>query len=171
MLTSLRVSQSGKYILAGTVAGAVIVRRLDLRETYLRAWDQGHELVVSGPPMAGDELGSQTLTDLNNDLSGGYVWIHHLHHSTGGKVFTDATTFDDAFLITAGQEGGLFAFRNGIEQVEQDHTNEASTETTVEDDGVPVEDILDATAYSIQDQKLKAEKDRELAEAEKKKQV
>ncbi|KAJ3045333.1 Cilia- and flagella-associated protein 44 [Rhizophlyctis rosea] len=102
----------------------------------------------------------------------GQYWFGHAHDSRHGKVTSTQTTFDDAFYATAGEDGGLFIWRVLIEDIKKSEAFEDADYLEQESENVvEVPDITESTAYSLQEEKIKAEKDKEIEDAEIKKQV
>ncbi|KAJ3128012.1 Cilia- and flagella-associated protein 44 [Nowakowskiella sp. JEL0407] len=102
----------------------------------------------------------------------GHYWFGYAHSCENGRVNAINTAWDDSFICTGGNEGGIFTFRVNPEVIQRaeewlDPDIESNMESKIEQ----VEDITDPAAYSIQESKLTSEKDRELEEAEAKKQA
>ncbi|RKO93288.1 hypothetical protein BDK51DRAFT_14775, partial [Blyttiomyces helicus] len=179
-VTNLRLSHSGKYLLVACEDGATFLRKFKVGDIVLQDWTAGHETYqaysmrlteeeakavqrrakdreAAGPDESFDELNRA-------DDTPGQFWIGRQHDGNSGGVTNAQSTFDDSFFCTAGRDGGLFVWRNTFESMEYSDLIDLRDNETVED-------VTDATAYSLQEAKLKSEKDREIEEAEVKKQL
>ncbi|KAI8915149.1 hypothetical protein DFJ77DRAFT_430281 [Powellomyces hirtus] len=184
--SDMRLSTSGKYLLAGAVDGMSCVRKFRLEDILLYRWAGGHEAysqyckafeaeatqtaalrASNGKPDDRDYADSQTDLTIMEDVPGQY-WFGHAHSSKSGRVTSVAATFDDSFFFTAGADGGLFVWRIMLERIKSSGIDPPADPVPV---GDPVADILEPTAYALQDAKIKSEKDKELEDAERKKQV
>ncbi|KAJ3023852.1 Cilia- and flagella-associated protein 44 [Thoreauomyces humboldtii] len=182
--SDMRLSASGKYLLAGSTDGMTCIRKFRLEDILLYRWTGGHEAYsqysqafekeiaqaavakASGKPSK-DYSESNPDLDVIEDTPGQY-WFGHAHSSKTGKVASVVTTFDDSFFFTGGADGGLFVWRVQMERIKAAAIEAPGEPTSI---GSPVVDILEPTAYALQDAKIKSEKDRELEDAERKKQV
>ncbi|KAJ3297198.1 Cilia- and flagella-associated protein 44 [Borealophlyctis nickersoniae] len=188
-ITDLRLSTSGKYLLLGSSDGMTCLRKFRLEDILLYRWTLGHEDYThysqnfeaeeaqfsldraARARMALGEEGSSEDVSRVTDVAGQY-WFGHAHDSRGGRVNSVQTTFDDAFLCSAGAEGGLFVWRVSMEEIKKSDAYEATDFADQDSDGLDAfEDITDPNAYSLQESKIKAEKDKEIEDAEVKKQV
>ncbi|KAJ3086753.1 Cilia- and flagella-associated protein 44 [Quaeritorhiza haematococci] len=218
--TDLRLSTSGKYLLAGARDGTCCLRKFRIEDISLFKWTIGHEDYIhysqtfdaekmlqleeiekkaSGAASdSGGGFGNTFDSDMKSrsrpfmadgtmltggDADGGgpdvlgQYWLGHVHDNEKGRVTSVVTSFDDAFFCTAGTDGGIFLWRINIEQLRKNDDGERAFGMPVanngENDGEvevrTAEDVTDANAYSIQEEKIKAERDKELEEAEIKK--
>ncbi|KAJ3417018.1 Cilia- and flagella-associated protein 44 [Chytridiales sp. JEL 0842] len=174
--TDIRLSLSGKYLVAGTIDGMVCLCKIKLEDMLLQKWDKGHEdyASYSALPEAPSEIqqdvkGSSTIAPAKSDQ--GQYWIGHVHDCEKGRVNTVATTFDDSFLVSCGSDGGIFVWRNLREAVKKSEAIDADEMDNALTTSIAIEDIVDPATYSIQESKVKSEKDRELHDAEIKKQA
>jgi WD40 repeat protein len=95
----------------------------------------------------------------------GSVWRGYLHGAAPSIVA--CLSFDDAFLLTVGADG-LYCSKIAPNQPHDAVLSEATLPLAAEE-GAPAADITSDTAYSIEEEKQKAESDaREAAAAEKK---
>lgn len=92
----------------------------------------------------------------------------HTHDIIGGSITGVATSFDDGYIITSGSDGGIFAMRIISERQLEDPVLGIADNSSVI--GQP-DDITDQNAYSIQETRMKSEKDLEIFKAEEKKQL
>ncbi|KAI9094907.1 hypothetical protein DFS34DRAFT_227660 [Phlyctochytrium arcticum] len=99
----------------------------------------------------------------------GQYWFGHAHANTSGRVTGVASTFDDSFFTTAGTDGGLFVWRVTMEDIKSSEAFEGPEALEFEDGGA--DDIVDPSAYSLQQAKIEMERDKEFEDAENKKQV
>ncbi|KAJ3173567.1 Cilia- and flagella-associated protein 44 [Geranomyces variabilis] len=183
--SDMRLSTSGKYLLAGAVDGMSCLRKFRLEDILLYRWTGGHEAYAQYSKAFEDEeaqaavlraasdKGRQGDYDSRGDLAvvedaPGQYWFGHAHSSTAGRVTGVAATFDDSFFFTAGADGGLFVWRVMLERIKSSAVEPPAEVAPV---GDPVADILEPTAYALQDAKIKSEKDKELEDAERKKQM
>ncbi|KAI8820502.1 uncharacterized protein EV422DRAFT_496817 [Fimicolochytrium jonesii] len=180
--SDMRLSTTGKYLLTGTVDGMSCLRKFRLEDILLYRWTGGHEAYsqystafeeeeahasVQKVSEKVDETDSRGDLDVVPDAPGQY-WFGHAHNARSGKITSIVTAFDDSFLFTGGADGGLFAWRVTLEHIK-------GSEVEVTADALPpsrtVADILDPNEYTMQDAKLQSEKDKEYADAQRKKQV
>lgn len=98
----------------------------------------------------------------------GQQWNGNLHDVVNGRITSFCSSFDGSHFISSGADGGIFVWKfiNGKVQEEVIITGDLTEQ--LNQFGQP-EDISDAAAYSIQEEKLKSEKDREIEAAETKK--
>ena len=164
----VNMSRTGKFVLIGAADGKVFFRKIDLLETHLKEWTDGHQLIMDLPAslLAASDQGQSLDDDSTKDDSGLFKQIC-AHSTLNGKVNTIATTFDDAFICSGGEDGGLFVHRVKFRELGQSNIIE---DYFHDEEHAEIEDIHDINAYSIQDAKMKAEKDREMSDADKKKQ-
>ncbi|TPX37653.1 hypothetical protein SmJEL517_g00774 [Synchytrium microbalum] len=164
--SSVKISTSGRYLIATSLDGTTAMRPIEGNDLVPNeGWQAGHETYAQAAEIAAS----------NNSTTGtGDWWYGHAHGVRGVKCIT--STFDDAFLCSGGEEGGIFVWKVLDEEVREneafdDGADRAEWEgnATSEEDGV--EDILDPKAYSIEEAKVKSGKDKELQDAELKKQM
>ncbi|KAJ3162408.1 Cilia- and flagella-associated protein 44 [Geranomyces michiganensis] len=183
--SDMRLSTSGKYLLAGAIDGMSCLRKFRLEDILLYRWTGGHEAYTqyskafeeeeaqAAVLRTASEKGRQGDYDSRGDLAivedvPGQYWFGHAHSSTAGKVTGVAATFDDSFFFTAGADGGLFVWRVVLERIKSSAIEPPAEPAPV---GDVVADILEPNAYALQDAKIKSEKDKELEDAERKKQI
>ncbi|KAJ3126720.1 Cilia- and flagella-associated protein 44 [Nowakowskiella sp. JEL0407] len=101
----------------------------------------------------------------------------YAHSCENGRVKAMNTAWDDSFICTGGNEGGIFTFRVNPEVIRRAEVSlnvprkliewlDPDIESNMGSKIEQVEDTTDSAAYSIQESKLTSEKDRELEEAE-----
>ncbi|TPX71174.1 hypothetical protein SpCBS45565_g01378 [Spizellomyces sp. 'palustris'] len=185
--TDMRLSTSGKYLLAGATDGMTCIRKFRLEDILLYRWTGGHEVYAQYSQAFDEEEASAAARrateqaaiveepDSTDDLSRnvdvpGQYWFGHAHNSKNGRITSVAATFDDAFFATTGADGGLFVWRVSMEDIKSSEAYEGSELIEI-DQGNMVDDIVDSNAYSLQEAKVKSEKDKEIEDAENKKQV
>ncbi|KAJ3258529.1 Cilia- and flagella-associated protein 44 [Boothiomyces macroporosus] len=180
---NMHPDSTNQFLFLGTANGVSVVIRfgfakydlnashlLDLHETYA---DYSKNM---------ENLIQQTLIALKPDMPelniknppwgiviNGQVWIGHLHDIVAGSVSAIAMSYDQSFLISSGADGGIFLWRNTTVEIEKESELE-NFEEHLNQFGQP-EDISDPNSYSIQEAKLKSEKDKELEQAEFRKQI
>ncbi|KAI9363362.1 WD40-repeat-containing domain protein [Zopfochytrium polystomum] len=135
--TDLRLTASGKYLLAGTLDGMTFLRKIRLEDMLLHGWTLGHETyehysISFEEQLAEKELQKRAVIESssaqqettgtaaprvmstagpNRDEEAGQYWYGHAHDCDRGRVNSLVTSFDDAFLCSAGSDGGLFVWR------------------------------------------------------------
>ncbi|KAJ3347586.1 Cilia- and flagella-associated protein 44 [Entophlyctis luteolus] len=169
--TNFKISASGNFIIAGTVNGATCLRKIRKEDLILTNWTSGHEdyehfsaSIEETQRIKTDE--SDIIADVSQDERIGSLWMGHVHDCDRGKVTSVSISFDDAFFSSSGEDGGVFLFRYTCNEVEKQP--EIEFEKLAED--ASTLDIVDKSTYTIQDSKIKSERDREIAEAENTKQ-
>ncbi|KAJ3110143.1 Cilia- and flagella-associated protein 44 [Phlyctochytrium bullatum] len=178
--SDLRLSTSGKYLLVGSVDGISCLRKIRLEDLVLYKWEHGHETYDHQSQVFEEELALKKAQrdavtheggDETEQLGGmaedeGLQWIGFSHDCDRGRVNSVVTTFDDSFLCTCANDGGLFVWRVNKEPIKRPEAIDDVDEGPVE----TVDDIVENSVYTMQEEKIKAEKDREIEEAERKKQ-
>ncbi|ORX54869.1 WD40 repeat-like protein [Piromyces finnis] len=111
-------------------------------------------------------------TDSNNyknfnemRINHGYYYKANLHDNKNGNITGISLSFDDAYLASCGSDGAIFVFRNRFEKILKDD------EEMIDyiDESTVIDDIIDKNYYSLQEAKIKNDRDMELAKAEIKK--
>jgi hypothetical protein len=186
-VTKLLLNRSGRYILAGSTDGATSFIKFNMPEFLGPRPENEHETYLSYVNKFNERVDNyhktlQTLKEqISDNSSNGAIvatraaltsqqWSGHVHDLVSGKISNLQTSFDDSFVISAGSDGGLFVWRIIPEpQKENPELNDDLSEQS-NTFNCP-DDITDLNTYSIQESKMKAEKDRELAQAEERKQL
>ncbi|KAI8619969.1 hypothetical protein BC830DRAFT_1059801, partial [Chytriomyces sp. MP71] len=174
--TDMRLSPSGKYLIAGTESGMTCVRQVKIDEMLLHKWELGHETYEHYSKAFNDlALGIKmqrgvTQGGLPTDrIYDGQYWFGHVHDSDRGMISNISMSFDEAFICSAGHDGGIFLFRFNPKVIEE---RDSPLVDAIDMDGQEqTQDIVDKNVYTIQEYKIKSERDREIAEAEQKKQA
>ncbi|XP_056336376.1 cilia- and flagella-associated protein 44 [Danio aesculapii] len=98
-------------------------------------------------------------------------WALGVHDNSSGRVRHVHFSFDDTFVLSAGDDGNIFSFSCMTEQQIHTHTHATvpSPRAGLEMEKA-VQDIEDPSAYSIETAKQKLELERVCAEAERRKQ-
>jgi WD40 repeat protein len=109
--SDMRLSISGKYLLAGTVDGMTCIRKIKLEDMILAKWEKGHEDYSSYASAYEAELEKEGEDKVTESEDRGQYWLGHVHDCERGKVNSVVLTFDDSFLISCGNDGGLFVWR------------------------------------------------------------
>ncbi len=134
------------------------VKRFELRilKTLEALGPEMSELDINNPPPHIEVDGQQ--------------WQGHFHDIVSGRINGLCSSFDSSFFMSAGADGGIFVWRHissPIEQVahiEEDHEEQMNQFNQAED-------ILETSSYSIQEEKLKSEQDKEIEAAENQKRI
>ena len=119
--TDVRLSHSGKYLLAGTVDGMTCIRKLKLEDMLLFNWTKGHETYAMYSKDFEAESASVPGQGANDE--NGQYWFGHVHNCDSGRINTITMTFDDSFLCSAGNDGGLFIWRFEKEHIKKSEGN------------------------------------------------
>ena len=136
---SVRLSRSKKYLLLGAQDGGV----------YFHPFKQ-----------------SETNRQMDEDTGG--FWIGHMHDRDYGQVRVMACSFDDAYFVSGGTDGGLFTYRVTSEEVKA--SEDPNADLAGRPPSIAVEDVTEPGTYTLQEAKIKSEKDKQLSDAEAKKQ-
>ncbi|OUM69063.1 hypothetical protein PIROE2DRAFT_3132, partial [Piromyces sp. E2] len=118
---------------------------------------------TNNPP---DNSNNNEYQDLNEmQIIRGYYYKANLHDNKNGNITGISLSFDDAYMISCGSDGAIFVFRNRFEKVltDEEEVIDYLDESTI------VDDIVDKNYYSLQEAKIKNDRDMELANAEIKK--
>ncbi|KAJ3069689.1 Cilia- and flagella-associated protein 44 [Podochytrium sp. JEL0797] len=177
--TDLRLNATGKLLLAGTADGMTCLRPIKLEDMLLHKWAHGHETYEhyskSFDEMASSmkmQLGIPQSSPLPKDkLYDGQYWFGNVHDSDRGSISGVSISFDEAFLCSVGLDGGIFVFRFNPKEINDREVSPPSDFYQARSIPSPTADITDKSIYSIQESKIKSERDREHAEAETKKQA
>uniref|UniRef100_A0AAY4ATV8 Cilia- and flagella-associated protein 44 n=1 Tax=Denticeps clupeoides TaxID=299321 RepID=A0AAY4ATV8_9TELE len=108
------------------------------------------------------ELNDQDLTSMQD------YWALSVHDNQYGHVQQVRWSFDDQFVLTAGQDGNIFSFtlHTGVNELNRAKVPSLRDRTELEK---VAQDIEDPSGYSIEMAKQKLEQDRALREAEQRK--
>ena len=195
--TDIRLSKSGKYLLAGTADGTVCIRKFRIKDILLQKWKHGHQTYEQYSKELEDEMAKIVIAEkldhgadaVNKEILKktanipGQFWLGCVHDCIQGSITSVQTSFDDSYFVSSGADGGLFIWKIltetskknlGLLQADFDYLIHVVVEDELFEstEGKDVTaDILDPASYSIQEVKIKSEHDREIEEAEKKKQV
>nr|KAJ3422153.1 Cilia- and flagella-associated protein 44 [Polyrhizophydium stewartii] len=181
-IVDLRLSSSKAYLLAGAADGTSAVIKYNLHELTEQRWEKKHQTYLEYSNSFNDRIqfaleerareiqngGDVSLSD-PLDVQGQF-WLGHGHDILQGRVNMLSTSFDDAFLFTAGSDGGALVWRLGMQRIDLTRPPEVNLEEQSNQIGQPT-DITESSTYTIQEAKIKSEKDREVEVAEGKKQV
>ncbi|KAJ3024875.1 UNVERIFIED_CONTAM: Cilia- and flagella-associated protein 44, partial [Siphonaria sp. JEL0065] len=175
--TDIKLSSTGKYLIAGTADGMTCIRQIKLDDMLLHKWEQGHETyehyskcfddvahaikMQRGVPQGG--------TLPKDKIYDGQYWMGHVHDCDRGAITNVSLSFDEAFLCSSGTDGGIFMFRFNPKEINEREAPNFDFYDMEEQEATP--DIIDKNVYTIQETKIKSERDRELSEAEQKKQA
>lgn len=113
-------------------------------------------------------------TDIHNPPSSvevdGQQWNASLHDIILGAISGVCASFDSSYFVTAGHDGGIFVLRYPSNPVQEPSVYDGDISEQANPFNQP-EDIVESSAYSLQEEKLKSEKDREIDVAEAKKKM
>ena len=148
-------------MLYGTKSGAVQFQSFMVDNfTFPLSWAKGHQESVA-PKVS---LPSQPTMFSITEESGPF-WRSQAFDSDRGIVRGAGTSYDDSHYFAVSQDGGIFVWRVQSVMPQQSTHNEkdlAAADSKIKG----VSDIIDTATYSIQEAKLKSERDRESMEAE-----
>ncbi|KAI9333809.1 hypothetical protein BDR26DRAFT_805717, partial [Obelidium mucronatum] len=175
--TDLKLSATGKYLISGTADGMTCIRQIKLDDMLLHKWEQGHETYEHYSKCFDDvahaikmQRGVPQGSGLPKDkIYDGQYWMGHVHDCDRGAITNVSLSFDEAFLCSSGMDGGIFMFRFNPKEINDKEA--PNFEYYESDDQEPTSDIIDKNVYTIQETKIKSERDRQLSEAEQKKQA
>ena len=89
-------------------------RTVRLEDMLLYKWEHGHE-TYEHYITASEEIEALKLAKLKEDpqadVNVGQIWQGHVHDSDRGRVNSVVISFDDSFMFSAGNDGGLFVWR------------------------------------------------------------
>jgi WD40 repeat protein len=184
-IATMRINKRNTFILIGTVNGATSIIKFNLLEFLGARPANEHETYseflecfterIENHKISIKKLMEQTGDKIDEKMANrtpitGQQWIGHAHDLISGNISGIQTSFDDSFLITSGTDGGIFVWN-------------ILTEAQLENPAITVDlkeqsdyfncppDIFDPNSYSIQESKMKLEKDKEVEVAEGKKQI
>jgi WD40 repeat protein len=177
-VSSLNVDYSRQVILLGFERGTCGTLRFSLDKIGLKerglpnkhddyeAYTTRFDKIISEAEAKLKENEQNSADDTTNALISGQQWSDHLHE-LDSRVYGVTASFDYAYLISCGEDGGIFMRRNYLFEIGDSEVEQGGEEV---DQFTHLEDITDPNAYSIEEEKLKLEKDLEIERAEKKKQ-
>lgn len=176
--SQIRLSRSLRYILAGSNDGVLCVKEVSVAHMILNDWANGHETYESYSNQINLEIQNAHLANnlefgasesaKNNIRTPSQFWMGYSHDCMDGKVTAFQSSFDDSYFVSSGKDGSLFIWRCPELDTRKNLITEDALFETVENKE-EVQDITDPASYSIQEVKIKSERDREKEEAEKKK--
>ncbi|XP_042312653.1 cilia- and flagella-associated protein 44 isoform X2 [Sceloporus undulatus] len=109
--------------------------------------------------------------ELSADNIAGY-WSFNLHDNDYGKIQGICSSFDDRFLVTCGADGNIFTYNIlSAEEIKKVLRTKVPSPRKGLDQERAAEDIVDPSAYSIENAKQKKEYDQIMRAAEQKKYV
>jgi WD40 repeat protein len=182
-ISVMQFDQTKQCILAGSTKGGCSIIRFNLDRYFKYAPVRSEEHQTYAQYVESLEVRTQkTIEEVELENPGitsnpnfdlivdGQSWTGHLHDISQGRITSMCSTFDFAFLATSGADGGIFLWRNSSCNIENANVFDVELQDHLSSIVQP-DDIVESTAYSIQEAKLKSEKDRELEAAEAKKQI
>jgi WD40 repeat protein len=95
-------------------------------------------------------------------------WNGNVHDIVSGRITSFCSSFDGSHFISSGTDGGIFVWKSINGKVQAEAAITADLTEQLNQFAQP-DDVVESSAYSIQEEKLKAEKDREIEAAETKK--
>ncbi|ORY52261.1 WD40 repeat-like protein, partial [Neocallimastix californiae] len=175
----MSISNSRQYLLFGISDGSVIQYKFDYTDVIL-THDHINKNNNSDNNINNNKtninIGNQQDTSSNknskpsnqdlNELqfTHGHYFKANLHDNKNGNITGIALSYDDSYMISCGSDGAIFVFRNKYEQKLDDEDEKIDM-----NDNVVIDDIIDKNCYSLQEAKIKNDRDKELANAEIKK--
>ena len=185
-ITSLSFDNPRKRLLIGTKRGACVIISFiyqslpfDLRDAD--ACPENHESYADYVERFDVRI-QDTLKNLKKetptiDISNpspytevdGQQWNGNLH-DVNSRITSFCSSFDGSHYISTATDGGIFVWKSFLEKVEEENPINIDLSEQINKIG-QAEDIVDSGAYSIQEEKVKAAKDRELENAETKKRI
>ncbi|KAJ3323577.1 Cilia- and flagella-associated protein 44 [Boothiomyces sp. JEL0866] len=180
---NMRPDITNQFVFLGTNNGASVVIRFEFAKYELKSnhlVDLHESYAEYSKNM--ENLIQQTLITLKPEMPelniknppwsiviNGQVWVGHLHDIVVGSVSSMTMSYDQSFLISSGADGGIFLWRNSTVEIEKESELDNFDEHL--NQFVQPDDISDPNSYSIQEAKLKSEKDKEIEQAELRKQI
>ena len=187
-ISDVKFSKSGKFLLFGGKDGMACLRKFQFDDVLIRESDQGHEIYQN------ESKTNESIVSEGNSVEN--YWNGFAHDCQRGSVTGISNSFDDSYMVTSGLDGGLVFWRNISQQISHVdgllililesnfQTETAPVQARQEDDEEEedvvvskpkidntVIDIVDPQYYTIQEERMKSELDREIQNAEVKKQV
>lgn len=96
-------------------------------------------------------------------------WRMFAHDGNYGAIHDATTSMDDSYVLTSGNDGVCFVFSISAEMPPRNRSDYGKYVVEMASSSFPiVDDIISDSHYSLEQEKLKAEKDRQLALAESK---
>lgn len=127
--SSVKLSKSSKYLLAGTLDGAICVRPFRVKEILLNHWKNGHQTYEQYAMEYQEEIARRASTEnTDSDTNAskkltlglpGQFYLYHLHDCVEGAVTAVTTSFDDSFIASASTDGTLFVLKLGTESLKK----------------------------------------------------
>ena len=172
-ITDIRNSSFGQYLLLGAKDGSCIYLRYSIHSAISVPMDPLHQTYLTYAEMFDERIEAALKNAVGNpdahiEVEGQY-WVGHGHDVIGGKIGALCPSFDDSYICSSGCDGGLFIWRVEQNSVLQAKNIERDLEEQNNTFNQP-EDITDTNSYSIQEDKVRAERDREVEQAEARKQ-
>ncbi|KAL5033039.1 hypothetical protein BDV3_000061 [Batrachochytrium dendrobatidis] len=179
-ITDICLTKTNDYLLIGTADGACAIIRYNQKEFLLKDRPNTHETyqeylgsfnnrINTALEQQDKNIQSNSDNDLTESLIvNGQFWVGHGHDVLQGRVNMVRTSFDNAFLCSVGNDGGVFVWRIHFNDISFCKPTTAKIEDQSNQLSQP-EDITDSNTYTIQEAKVKSEKDREAEQAEEKK--
>lgn len=185
-VSKLHVSKCNKFVLIGTNTGQASMIKFNMIEFLGPRPVNEHETYAGFVEKFGERIENYqiTLKALNNQMGDialkdqnltrisltGQKWSGCIHDIVSGRITSVITSFDDSYMVTSSNDGGLFVWRLIQETTKEnpelsDNLSEQSNQFNCP------EDIIDPTTYSIQESKMKSERDKEIELADGKKQL
>jgi hypothetical protein len=120
--TSVKLSKSTKYLMAGTTDGAICVRPFRVKEMLLNNWKSGHQSYELYAKEYLEEVAKlESINSVEEDSRKlsigipGQYYLFHVHDCIEGSVTAVQTSFDDSFISSSSTDGSLFILKLGTE--------------------------------------------------------
>lgn len=174
-INKLQLNRSNRFIMAGAIDGTTSMIKFNLIDFVGTRPENDHEVYSEYIERSRERFESlqkakDQLGDKPSMASTGQHWHGHAHDIVNGKITNIQTSFDDAFIISSGCDGGLFVWRVLTELKKENPILTDNLSEQSDQFNCP-EDIIDPKMYSIQESKMKSEQDKEIEQADSKKQV
>jgi hypothetical protein len=140
----------------------------EIHDTYPRFNTRFEEKVAATEKLLKEEYPEYEMQNqIVNTAFDGQYWEDHMHDRLEGKITGFCNSFDGSFLVSSAKDGGMVLRRYTMSPIDNNtvEPHEAQINFFSQTD-----DITDPKSYSLQDAKIKMKQDRELEDAEMRKQ-
>ncbi|KAG4086444.1 WD40 repeat-like protein [Neocallimastix lanati (nom. inval.)] len=114
-----------------------------------------------------NNMNNETIDNNLNELqfTHGHYYKANIHDNKYGNITGIVLSYDDSYMISCGSDGAIFVYRNKNEKI----LNDDEEMIDIDDSNIVIDDIVDKNFYSLQEAKIKHDHDKELEDAEIKK--
>lgn len=153
----INLNYTGSMVLIGYVDGSSSVIAFDLTEILSQTPTNEHETYA----VYLDHFNIRSkATGHDIPWFTGQKWVGYGHDCIHGSISDIQTSFDNSYLITTAKDGGILVLRLNKNAFVNPLKYEGKLNEQISLIGVP-EDNIDSKTYSIQESRMKSEKDRE----------